>query len=154
MKKLNTNQWIAMFAALAFVAFLFYGASIMNLFNINQGTELMQNLPESGVQIVDITEGTGEEARAGDTLSVHYVGMLTDGKVFDSSLDRGTPIVFVLGRGEVIRGWDEGLLGLKEGGRRRLIIAPDYGYGAQGAGPIPPNAVLIFEVELVDVVER
>lgn len=151
MKKLNINEWIAVFAGIAFVAFLFYGASFMDLFNIKPVTQVSQNLPQTGVLVSDLKVGEGAEAKPGDILSVHYVGMLTDGKVFDSSIDRGMPIEFTLGAGQVIRGWEEGLVGIKEGGRRRLVIAPDYAYGSQGNGPIPPNAVLIFDVELVKI---
>ena len=79
------------------------------------------------------------------------MGTFQDGRVFDSSLDRNTPFSFTIGVGGVIRGWDEGLLGMKAGGKRILVIAPDYAYGAQGSGPIPPNSTLVFEVELLDV---
>jgi len=82
---------------------------------------------------------------------VHYVGTLSDGKVFDSSLDRNTPFSFTLGVGQVIRGWDEGFSDMQVGGKRLIIVAPDYGYGEQGVGTIPPNSTLIFEVELLDV---
>lgn len=95
--------------------------------------------------------GTGPTAEAGKVLTVHYTGSLEDGTVFDSSVSRNTPFTFVLGSGEVIRGWDEGLVGMKAGGKRVLRISPDYGYGAQGGGPIPPNATLIFDVELLGV---
>ncbi|MFH1162296.1 MAG: FKBP-type peptidyl-prolyl cis-trans isomerase [Candidatus Jorgensenbacteria bacterium] len=97
--------------------------------------------------------GTGAEAKAGDTVTVHYTGTLTDGKKFDSSLDRGQPFSFLLGAGQVIRGWDLGVAGMKVGGKRRLTIPPELGYGSRGAGggAIPPNATLIFEVQLLDV---
>ncbi len=104
----------------------------------------------SGLQIQDIVVGTGEEAKAGDTVSVHYTGWLTDGSKFDSSVDRGQPFEFTLGQGGVIPGWDEGVAGMKVGGKRRLTIPADLGYGASGAGSlIPPNATLIFDVELL-----
>jgi FKBP-type peptidyl-prolyl cis-trans isomerase len=106
----------------------------------------------SGLQLKDVTVGTGAEAQAGDTVFVHYTGWLTDGTKFDSSLDRGQPFSFPLGAGRVIAGWDEGVAGMKEGGKRILVIPADLGYGAGGAGDvIPPNAVLIFEVELLDI---
>ena len=102
--------------------------------------------------IEDIVVGTGAEAKSGDTVTVHYTGWLTDGTKFDSSLDAGTPIQFPLGTGYVIKGWDEGVAGMKVGGTRKLIIPPDMGYGATGAGGvIPPNATLVFEVELVSI---
>lgn len=102
--------------------------------------------------IEDITVGTGAEAKAGDTVTVHYTGWLTDGTQFDSSLDRSQPFQFVLGQGQVIPGWDQGVAGMKVGGQRRLTIPPDLGYGAAGAGGvIPPNATLVFEVELLSI---
>jgi len=106
----------------------------------------------SGLQYWDITVGTGAAASSGKTVKVHYTGWLTNGKKFDSSVDRGMPFSFKLGAGQVIKGWDEGVAGMKIGGKRQLRIPPDLGYGAQGAaGVIPPNAILIFDVELLDV---
>jgi FKBP-type peptidyl-prolyl cis-trans isomerase len=106
----------------------------------------------SGLQYWDITVGTGTAASSGKTVKVHYTGWLTNGKKFDSSVDRGTPFSFKLGAGQVIKGWDEGVAGMKVGGKRQLRIPPDLGYGAQGAGGvIPPNSILIFDVELLDV---
>ena len=102
----------------------------------------------SGLQYIDVKEGQGEAAAPGDTVSVHYTGWLTDVTMFDSSLKRGQPFSFPLGAGRVIPGWDEGVAGMKPGGIRKLIIPPDLGYGAQGAGGvIPPNATLVFEVQ-------
>lgn len=106
----------------------------------------------SGLQYKDVTVGSGTEAKEGDTVSVHYTGWLTDGTKFDSSVDRGQPFSFPLGAGSVIPGWDEGVAGMKEGGKRILVIPSNLGYGTSGApGVIPPNATLIFEVELLDV---
>ncbi|HEX8979821.1 MAG TPA: FKBP-type peptidyl-prolyl cis-trans isomerase [Parasulfuritortus sp.] len=102
--------------------------------------------------IEEITVGEGDEAQAGQTVSVHYTGWLTDGTKFDSSKDRNEPFDFPLGRGYVIQGWDKGVAGMKVGGRRKLTIPPEMGYGARGAGGvIPPNATLVFEVELLAV---
>ncbi len=107
---------------------------------------------KSGLKYIDLKEGTGAEAKAGDTVEVHYTGWLKDGTKFDSSLDRGEPFSFKLGARMVIKGWDEGVAGMKVGGKRKLIIPPDLGYGKRGAGDkIPPNSELIFEVELLKV---
>ncbi|BDD94708.1 FKBP-type peptidyl-prolyl cis-trans isomerase [Pandoraea sp. XJJ-1] len=107
---------------------------------------------DSGLQYDDLQVGDGAEATPGQTVTVHYTGWLTDGKKFDSSKDRNDPFAFVLGGGMVIRGWDEGVAGMKVGGKRKLVIPPELGYGARGAGGvIPPNATLVFEVELLDV---
>jgi FKBP-type peptidyl-prolyl cis-trans isomerase len=106
----------------------------------------------SGVEYWDIKVGTGATAVTGKTVKVHYTGWLTTGKKFDSSVDRGTPFDFPLGGGQVIKGWDEGVAGMKVGGKRQLRIPPVAGYGARGAGGvIPPNAILIFDVELLEV---
>ena len=106
----------------------------------------------SGLGYVEIVEGTGAQPTTGDNVSVHYTGWLESGRKFDSSHDRGQPLVFPTGRGRVIKGWDEGVGSMKVGGKRKLIIPANLGYGAQGAGGvIPPNATLIFEVELVAV---
>jgi FKBP-type peptidyl-prolyl cis-trans isomerase FkpA len=110
-----------------------------------------QTLP-SGLMFEDLEAGTGAVAEKGQTVSVHYTGWLTDGRKFDSSKDRKDPFQFPLGAGHVIRGWDEGVQGMQEGGRRKLTIPPELGYGARGAGGvIPPNATLVFEVELLKV---
>jgi FKBP-type peptidyl-prolyl cis-trans isomerase len=106
---------------------------------------------KSGLKYVERKVGDGKEAKAGQTVSVHYTGTFTDGKKFDSSLDRNDPITFELGVGNVIKGWDEGIAGMKEGGKRKLIIPPDLAYGAKGRGTIPGNSTLLFEVELVKV---
>jgi len=107
------------------------------------------------VKIDELAAGDGEPARRGQRVSVHYTGWLTDGKKFDSSLDRGQPFNFTLGAGEVILGWDDGVSGMQVGGKRRLTIPAELGYGRRGIrGVIPPNAVLVFEVELLEVAAR
>ncbi len=107
---------------------------------------------KSGLKYIDEKEGTGPEAKRGDTVSVHYTGWLKDGTKFDSSKDRNRPFDFPLGAGHVIKGWDEGVAGMKVGGKRKLIIPPDLGYGARGHPPvIPANAELTFEVELLGI---
>ncbi|MBS4097146.1 MAG: FKBP-type peptidyl-prolyl cis-trans isomerase [Sulfuricella sp.] len=106
----------------------------------------------SGLIYDDLKEGEGAVAAAGQRVSVHYTGWLTNGTKFDSSKDRNDPFVFPLGGGRVIRGWDEGVQGMKVGGTRKLTIPADLGYGARGAGGvIPPNATLVFEVELLEI---
>jgi FKBP-type peptidyl-prolyl cis-trans isomerase FkpA len=102
----------------------------------------------------DLVVGTGATAVAGDSLTVNYTGWLADGTKFDSSYDRGQPYPFRLGAGQVIKGWDQGIPGMKVGGKRRLIIPPSLAYGSSGYGPIPPNATLKFEVELVSIVGK
>ena len=105
---------------------------------------------KSGLKYVELKEGTGDEAKAGQTVEVHYTGWLKDGTKFDSSKDRNKPFEFRLGAGKVIKGWDEGVAGMKVGGMRKLIIPPELGYGKQGyPGAIPPDAELTFEVELL-----
>ena len=119
-----------MFAAL--VAFLFAGTA-----------------QAAGLKVEDIKIGTGQEAATGMTVEVHYTGWLTNGDKFDSSLDRGRPFSFGLGLRQVIKGWDQGVVGMKEGGKRRLTIPPELGYGSREMGPIPANSTLVFEVELL-----
>jgi FKBP-type peptidyl-prolyl cis-trans isomerase len=107
------------------------------------------------VEIKELAPGKGQEAKPGDTVSVHYVGTLPDGKEFDQSKKRGKPFDFQLGAGQVIRGWDEGVKGMKPGGKRKLTIPPSLGYGARGVpGAIPPNSPLIFEVELLEIKKK
>lgn len=103
----------------------------------------------SGLYVQELAAGAGSPAAKGDSISMHYTGWLPDGKKFDSSRDRGKPYSFVLGRGEVIRGWDEGVEGMMVGGRRKLVIPASLGYGERGTGPIPANATLVFDVERV-----
>ncbi len=106
----------------------------------------------SELKIEDLVVGGGAEAKAGHRVSVHYTGWLTNGTKFDSSVDRGQPFDFPLGGGRVIKGWDQGVEGMRIGGRRRLTIPPELGYGSRGAGGvIPPNATLVFEVELLGI---
>jgi FKBP-type peptidyl-prolyl cis-trans isomerase len=103
------------------------------------------------LQIEDLVVGTGDEAQAGDTVSVHYTGWLEDNTQFDSSVDRGQPLEFTIGQGGVIPGWDQGVPGMQVGGTRRLTIPPDLAYGPTGSGPIPPNATLTFEIQLLEI---
>jgi len=109
--------------------------------------------PSGNLQVTDETVGTGDEAVAGKSVSVTYTGTLQDGTVFDASSKHGNqPFTFTLGGGQVIKGWDQGVVGMKVGGKRKLVIPPDLGYGSQGAGSsIPPNATLTFEIQLLSV---
>ncbi|MCB9694008.1 MAG: FKBP-type peptidyl-prolyl cis-trans isomerase [Alphaproteobacteria bacterium] len=103
-----------------------------------------------GLEIEELTVGEGPKAAHGHKASVHYTGWLVDGSKFDSSLDRGQPFTFALGRGQVIQGWDQGVVGMQVGGKRKLTIPPEMGYGPRGYPPvIPPNSTLVFEVELL-----
>ena len=115
--------------------------------------EVPDGPPPKELQIDDIVEGDGAEAKPGDTLTMQYVGVnYSDGEQFDASWDSGQPFTFTLGQGQVIKGWDQGIAGMKVGGRRELIVPPDLGYGAQGSPPaIGPNETLVFVVDLLDV---
>ncbi len=131
-------------------------AMLVLTFSLGVGGSMAENNQEvttpSGLKYVDQVVGTGDAAVAGKTVNVHYTGWLENGKKFDSSVDRGQPFSFPLGAGRVIRGWDEGVQGMKVGGKRKLTIPSDLGYGSRGAGGvIPPNAPLIFDVELLGV---
>lgn len=156
MRKLSYHETIAVAVALVVVGFLLFGASFWSMFKgssltTNQATSMNgENYPATGVKIEDVVVGTGATPKAGDSVTVNYTGMLIDGKVFDTSYGR-KPYEFTYGVTPVIKGWTKGLEGMKVGGKRRLIIAPDYGYGSQNVGPIPANSVLIFDVELLDV---
>lgn len=131
-------------------------AMIVLTVSIGVGGSMAENNQEvttpSGLKYVDQAVGTGEVAVAGKNVNVHYTGWLENGKKFDSSVDRGQPFSFPLGAGRVIKGWDEGVQGMRVGGKRKLTIPSDLGYGSRGAGGvIPPNATLIFDVELLGV---
>ncbi len=113
--------------------------------------DLAMTTTDSGLQYTDVVVGTGDAPTIGKKVKVHYTGTLQDGTKFDSSRDRNQPFEFTIGVGQVIKGWDEGVATMKVGGRRNLVIPPDLGYGARGIGPIPPNATLLFDVELLGV---
>lgn len=115
-------------------------------------TTLEKQMSASGLSFIEITPGSGPSPTSSDKVTVHYTGYLSDGKKFDSSVDRGKPFTFTIGVGQVIRGWDEGVMSMKVGGKRKLIIPSNLGYGSRGAGGvIPPNAELIFDVELLKI---
>ena len=115
--------------------------------------EVPEGPPPKELEVTDLTEGEGPEAQPGDTVSVQYVGVnYSDGSEFDASWDTGQPFEFQLGAGAVIPGWDEGVVGMKEGGRRQLVIPPELGYGRQGQPPdIPPNETLVFVIDLLEL---
>lgn len=121
--------------------------------NLNQNPQNQNNQPTiTDLRIQDIKVGTSSaQVESGDTITVHYSGSLSNGQKFDSSYDRGEPFTTKIGVGGVIPGWDQGLLGMKIGGKRKLIIPPSLGYGEQNLGAIPPNSVLVFEIELLDI---
>ena len=167
MNGLSKAQWIGVVAALVIV-FLFFGYNYLpNFFNISNTTNMNQSAndqnaaPEVASQTItspagdmtfqDFAVGGGEAAAAGDKVTVNYTGTFTNGTKFDSSYDHGQPFTFTLGAGDVIAGWDLGVVGMKEGGKRRLIVPASLGYGPNDYGPIPGNSTLIFDVELVKV---
>lgn len=174
-KKLNKNQWVAVISSLivlAVIIFISYGNSPMvrdftgsfggntiEALNSNMNFDLQKDILEKDLQnvdqlqITDLALGEGAEAMTGKTVSVNYIGVLPDGTKFDSSWDRGVPFEFTLGQGQVIAGWEQGILGMKEGGLRQLVIPSGLAYGEQEIGPISPNSTLIFMVELIEVKE-
>lgn len=159
---LTKKEWIAVVIALA-VIIIFLGSKFLTqttniqvdtTANINNNMDQNTNNATSteGFIVKDVVVGTGAEAKVGNLVEVQYTGKFADGKVFDSSIPRGQPIPFTLGAGMVIKGWDQGILGMKVGGKRTLTIPPELGYGANGYPPvIPQNATLYFDVELVSV---
>jgi len=145
--KIYINKMKAVTLAL-WIFIVFTNYSLAQIDTENQDTITT----ESGLKYIVIKKGSGNKAISGKAVEVHYTGMLTNGKVFDSSIERGEPIEFILGEGQVIKGWDEGIALMNVGDRMRLIIPPDLGYGEKGAGDvIQPNATLIFDVELISV---
>ena len=147
------NLIVKIIITIIIISAIFYGGNYyikkMNLTSTNQ-TAQEENTPK--VQIETLQEGSGAEAKEGDNISVNYTGVLENGEKFDSNLDRSEPFQFTLGIGQVIKGWDEGIVGMKMGEKRKLIIPSELGYGTEGvSGRIPPNATLIFEVELLKI---
>jgi len=142
-----TRRWLFLIASAAWIS-----ACNNNQAPASTGTTATEVTMQDGLKYTDEQVGTGAVATAGKTAVVHYTGWLLDGTKFDSSRDRNQPFSFPLGAGQVIKGWDEGVAGMKVGGKRTLVVPPALGYGARGAGGvIPPNATLKFEVELLDV---
>ena len=150
MKKLSKKEWIASAVAVLVVGFFFiFGQTLISVFTGSSTNNMMEQ--KSKLLVQDELMGTGEEAAAGSRVVVHYTGHFVDGKVFDSSITRGEPFQFVLGAGQVIKGWDDGIVGMRVGGKRTLTVPPEMGYGANDYGPIPGGSTLIFEVELLKV---
>lgn len=142
-------RWIRLVLSLSLVILMVSGCSAFTQNSTGSGNLITT---ESGLQYEDLVPGTGASPQNGQNVVVHYTGKLDDGSVFDSSLSRNQPFVFTVGVGQVIKGWDEGVVSMKVGGKRRLVIPPKLGYGSQGAGGvIPPNATLDFEVELLAI---
>lgn len=148
------------FIIIAVLALLALGVFLYFIFGMNGGageaakpaSPVTETAKPAGLKIEDLKVGEGPEVKSGDNIVINYVGTLPDGTKFDSSYDRGTPFETQIGVGQVIKGWDLGVVGMKAGGKRKLTIPSELGYGAQGAGDkIPPNATLIFEVELVSI---
>lgn len=148
---MNKNKIIATVVAVIVVFVLIGGGLTGSLFTSTSNTQEAKMEQSTQVQSQDITVGTGDTAVAGKEVTVHYTGVFSDGKKFDSSVDRGVPFTFTLGAGMVIKGWDMGVEGMKVGGKRILVIPPQFGYGENDYGPIPGNSTLIFEVELLGV---
>lgn len=150
MKKLDTKEWIAVTVSL-FVVGLFFilGLGLSSI--ISKGKDSI-NMEQSKLITQDVVFGTGNVATMGSRVTVHYVGKFVDGRVFDSSIARGEPLQFILGSsGRVIAGWDQGIVGMKVGGKRILSIPPELGYGSSDHGPIPGGSTLIFDFELLKV---
>lgn len=152
--KQNILIGILIIAIFAVIGFIVRGSNINSTGQEEVvDTDEMAAIPatDAKVETEEIVEGTGTEVRSGDTVVVHYIGTLPDGTQFDSSYNSGQPFETSIGTGAVIQGWDQGIPGMKVGGKRRLLIPPELGYGEQGSGSIPPNSPLIFEVELLEI---
>ena len=148
---MNTGTWIAITLAIVVaLAFMFFGSGVLTSEPLEEVT-LSPNETPSQLMITDTTVGTGTEVVDGSTVTVSYVGRFEDGRVFDASANHGGSFTFTLGVDPVIEGWKQGLIGMKEGGKRMLTIPPELGYGPNQYGPIPGNSTLLFEIELLKV---
>jgi FKBP-type peptidyl-prolyl cis-trans isomerase len=149
MKTLDTKEWVAVVVSIFVVGFFFiFGPGLISLFTSNKINTVAQT-QELGIK--DELIGTGDIATLGSRVTVHYTGRFMDGKVFDSSVSRNEPFQFVLGGGQVIAGWDKGVVGMRVGGKRTLTIPSNLGYGPDDFGPIPGGSTLIFDIELLKV---
>ena len=150
MKTLSTNEWVAVIVSVFVVGFFFiFGKDLISIFTTKTPQNIITQTPE--VTVSDQIIGTGDLASPGNRVVVNYTGRFVDGKIFDSSVNRGEPFQFVLGVGQVIKGWDQGVLGMRVGGKRIITVPPEFGYGPNDYGPIPGNSTLVFEVELLKV---
>ncbi len=154
MKKLSKGEWVAVAVAVGFVAYTLYGSNVSGLFTRGMSDNNLANVNESinmpdNVIVSDTKLGDGAEVEVGKTLKVHYRLSLSDGTLIQDSRDIGIPFEFIFGAGQVIPGWEMGLQGMKVGGQRTITIPSSLGYGEAGFGPIPPNATLIFDIELL-----
>ena len=148
MKTLDQKEWVAVIVAVFVVGFFFiFGQSLVSFFTHSKTSAMTQ----SQLKAEDTLIGGGDVAEPGDRVTVNYVGHFVDGTVFDSSVVRNEPFQFVLGSGLVIKGWDEGVVGMRVGGKRTLTIPPELGYGSSANGPIPGNSTLVFDIELLKV---
>lgn len=156
MKKLSKNEWIAVVVAIAFIAYMFFGDTIVGAFRDstnNQNGDMNFDPNGSMVQTQDVALGAGAEVRAGAQVGVNYILTLPDGTIIQDStqVSGGKPFVFVAGEGQLIKGWEMGIIGMRAGGKRRIIIPPSLGYGDQAVGSIPANSTLVFDIEVVSV---
>lgn len=151
MKTLSQKEWVAVIVAVFVVGFFFvFGQTLVNVFSGNN-QQVQQAAQAQQLQTQDTVIGGGDVAQLGDRVVVNYVGKFTDGKVFDSSISRNEPFQFVLGSSQVIQGWNQGIVGMRVGGKRTIVVPPDLGYGMNDYGPIPGGSTLVFDVELLKV---
>lgn len=159
MRKLSKKEWVAVAVAIAFIGYMFFGAEVSGLIaqlstNSEQTMDTQTEGGEAtGVQVQDVVVGNGTAVEPGKRVSVNYVLKLTDGTVLQDSkvVSAGAPFSFTLGVDRLIAGWEMGIVGMKTGGKRIIVVPPELGYGAQANGPIPANSTLVFEIEVVEV---
>ncbi|MFA7216703.1 MAG: FKBP-type peptidyl-prolyl cis-trans isomerase [Candidatus Paceibacterota bacterium] len=151
MKTLEKKEWVAVVVSIFVVGFFFlFGPGLLSIFTGNtDSTTLLNSGPQ--LEIQDVKVGGGKLAISGSRVTVHYTGRFVDGKIFASSVVQGEPVQFILGTGQVIEGWDKGILNMREGGKRFISVPPELGYGFIDYGPIPAGSTLIFEIDLLKV---